>query len=91
MDELLASREEINRSAANFLKIDLQTALTFVKIARTTGDDSRKRRNCRAARKAYSTVAKLVPKVSLNAEDSRIVRQGLAELKNALDALGDEF
>ena len=36
MDELLASREQMNRVSTEFLKVDLKTALTFVKIARQT-------------------------------------------------------
>ena len=91
MDELLASRERMNRVSVDFLKTDLETALTFVKIARQTRDDLRRKRNCRAARKAYDTVAKLVTKVELSAENGRVVRLGLAELKKELEALGEAF
>ena len=67
VDDLLASRERMNRASAEFLKIDLETALTFVKIARQSRDDVRKKRNCKAARRAYETVLRLINKVELNA------------------------
>lgn len=91
VDELLASRERMNRASSEFLKIDLETALTFLKIARDTNDRARKERNCRAARKAYDTVAKLVAKVKLNSEDERIVTEGLQKLQKELEALGAQF
>jgi len=91
VDELLASRERMNRVSVDFLKTDLETALTFVKIARQTRDDLRRKRNCRAARKAYDTVAKFVTKVDLSAESVRMVRLRLAELKKELEALGEAF
>jgi hypothetical protein len=91
IDELLASRERMNRASTEFLKIDLETALTFVKIARQTCDSVRKARNRLAARKAYDTVAKLVAKVRLNDTDHQIVTDGLRELKKELEALGEQF
>lgn len=43
MDEPLVTREQANRTSANFLKTDLQTALTFTKIAGETDDDCEKK------------------------------------------------
>ena len=91
VDELLASRERMNRASAEFLKLDLRTALTFVGIARQTGDQIRKRRNCMAARRAYDTVLRLADKVQLGVEDRRDVSQGLKRLRTELEALGEVF
>lgn len=91
MDQLLASREQMNRVKADFLKTDLQTALTFTKIARQTHDDIQKKRSCRAARKAYDTVLSMIPKVDLNDSDRRVARKGLTQLKSDLEALGEVF
>jgi len=91
MDELLASRERMNRASAEFLKTDLETALTFVKIARQTGDDVRRKRTCRAARKAYETLTKFVNKVELRTEHARQVSLGLQQLKSELEGLGEVF
>jgi hypothetical protein len=91
MDELLASRERMNRASAEFLKLDLQTALTFVGIARQTRDQVRKRRNCMAARRAYDTVMRLVDKIQLSVEDRRAVSHGLKRLRTELETLGEVF
>lgn len=89
VDNLLASRERMNRASAEFLKIDLETALTFVKVARQTRDEVRKKRNCMAARKAYETVMKLINKVDLNGQDARAVTLALNQLRSDLEGLGE--
>ena len=91
MDELLATRERMNRASLQFLKIDLETALTFAKIARETSDEWRMKRNRQAARKAYDTMMHLVPKVDVNADDRRVLSRGLVQLKSELSALGEIF
>ena len=91
VDQLLASRERMNRASAEFLKIDVETALTFANIARQAHDSARKERNCRAARKAYDTVAKLFRKVNLNDVDRQTVIDGLLQLRKELEALGEKF
>lgn len=87
VDELLASRERINRASIEFLKIDLQTALTFLQIARQTQDELRKKRNCLAARKAYETVVRFIRKTELSPEDMRFIKQRLEQLQSELEAL----
>ena len=89
IDELIASREGVNRASADFLKIDLRTALTFVKIAQQTTDDVRKERNRMAARRAYETVKKLAQKVSLNDDEMQAIMQSLMRLRSELEALGE--
>jgi len=91
VDELLASRERMNRATTEFLKLDLQTALTFAGIARQTRDQIRKKRNCTAARRAYDTVVRLVDRVELSVEDGRVVRHGLQRLRTELESLGEVF
>ena len=91
VDQMLASRERMNRASAEFLKIDLEIALTFVSSARQARDDVRKQRNCRAARKAYDTVVSLVQKVPLREQESQDVERGLSLLKTELKALGETF
>jgi len=81
----------MNRASAEFLKIDLETALTFVTIARQAHDSARKERNCRAARKAYDTVVKLFGRVELNDMDRQVVMDGLLQLQKQLVELGEQF
>ena len=42
IDDLLASRERMNQTSTEFLKIDLETALTFADIANHSVNDSRR-------------------------------------------------
>lgn len=91
MDELLAAREGINRASVEFLKTDLETALTFVQIARQTSDAYRRRQTCRTPRKAYETLEKFVRKVELGTENGRQLGRGLKRLKSELEALGEVF
>ena len=91
MDELLDTCEEVNRVGADFLKVDLKTALIFVKIARETADDFQKRRNRWAARTAYETVVNLFTKINLTTEDCLVVKHGLDRLKSELETLGETF
>ena len=90
-DDLLASRDRLNRASADFLKIDLQTALTFLHIARHTEDVARQERNREAARRAYNTVLRLMKRVKLNEEDTRTIVLGLEQLKSELQELGEVF
>jgi len=91
VDEMLSSRERLNRASTDFLKIDLETALTFVKAAQQTNNEFRKRRNRLAARKAYETIMKLISKVRLTTEDGLRMKEGLYRLKTALEELGEQF
>ena len=88
VDEWLASLDRLNRASADFLKIDLDTALTFLQIARDTSDDLRKSRNTSAARKAYHTVVRLALKTKMRDDDRQIVTKRLEQVKSELEALG---
>jgi len=90
-DEYLAWRERLNRASADFLKIDLQTALTFLNSARNTTDFDRQKRNREAARRAYDTVARLMERVNLNERDARTIVVGLEQLRSELQELGEVF
>jgi hypothetical protein len=87
--DLLTSRERMSRASGQFLKIDLETALTFLQIARETNDDTRRSRNIRSARKAYETVIKLTRKVQLEDVDIEAINKMLEELKTKLADLGE--
>ena len=91
VDELLASRERMNRVSVEFIETDLETALTFVQIARQTSDDSRRKRTCRAARRAYDSLKGFANRVELTAEHGKQVALGLKRLKSELESLGEVF
>ncbi|HEV2396341.1 MAG TPA: hypothetical protein VGS27_05340 [Candidatus Sulfotelmatobacter sp.] len=91
LDELISVRKQANRASADFLEIDLQTALTFCDIARKTDNQQRKRRNLQSARKAYETVSRLLRKTSLSAAEARGLQDKMRLLKSELEALGEVF
>ena len=91
VDELLATRDRMNRANAEFLKIDTETALTFIQIARQTDNNSKRQPNRRAARRAYDTARKLMPKVDLTVEDIHLLMGRLDQLRLELKALGESF
>ena len=92
MDELLTSYAQLNRTTADFLKVDLQTALTFSGIALQHGTDSvKKERNRRNARRGYDTILRLLERVSLDDHDARHLKHNLRRLKTELQELGETF
>ena len=81
----------MSQASGQFLRIDLETAFTFLKIAGETNDDARRSRNIQSARKAYETVIKLSRKVELPDEDIQAINKMLEELKTKLADLGEAF
>lgn len=91
MDELLANGREFNRVTADFLKVDMATALIFTEIALQTDDSIRKLRNRRSARKAYDSIVRLAEKVDLTPNDVELLSRNLERLKSELQTLGEVF
>ena len=89
IDELLASRDRADRVSADFLKVDVATALTFTGIALTANNPERKTRNRRAARRAYETVLHLMPRIQLSEGDAEDLNRNLKRLKSELRSLGE--
>ena len=89
MEQLRASKQALNRTGAQFLKTDLETALTFCKAARNTQDPQKKDRNQRFARKAYDTILRLMKKITLSDTDAKELNQKLERLKEQLVELGE--
>jgi hypothetical protein len=92
MDQFLGMRLELNRTRTQFLKTDVQTALTFSSIALNTGrSPETRRRNLTNARKGYDTITAFLPKVTLSPEDREFLRVRLVRLKSELEELGESF
>lgn len=89
LDDYLATRERINRAGAEFLKLDVETALTFLLTARQSADESRRQRNRRAARRAYDTVVRLIERLKLSDEDRRTLALGLEQIRSELKSFGE--
>ncbi len=91
VDELLASRRQLNAAGANFLKTDLQTALTFAGIALESEQGPKRDRNRGNARRGYDTIVRLIRKFDLSEEDVRFLARNLQRLKSELQTLGEVF
>jgi hypothetical protein len=91
MDGVRASRDELNQKSADFLKVDVETALTFSEIAIQTFDPAKKQRNRKHARKGYDTILRFMSKVSLGDEDTDFLAERMQELKSNLQNLGEVF
>lgn len=91
VDDLLVKKRDFSRVSADFLRIDVATALTFSGIALETDNVMKKRRNQRAARKAYDTIRRLAKRTELNHDEAEILSSNLARLKSELRTLGEIF
>lgn len=89
--DIFKSSAELNATSVNFLKIDLNTALTFTGIALEAQDAEKRDRNRHNARIGYDTVLRLLPKVSPTPDDEKIIEEKLELLKAELVKLGERF
>lgn len=88
---IFKSSAELNATSVNFLKIDLDTALTFAKIALHAQDSEKRDRNRHNARVGYDTVVRLLPKVSPMRTDAVVLAEKLDLLKASLRELGESL
>ncbi len=91
VDQCLCTLEDANTAGVNFLKIDLETGLTFSRMAQQTSDIVGKHRNTRAARRAYDAIIRLRVNVHPTQEDADSLRRKLRLLKSDLIRLGENF
>jgi hypothetical protein len=74
-----------------FLRTELTTGLTFSKIALDeTKDESKVERNRANARKAYNAVLHFMPGTILSAAESQEIEARMAQLRSALQQLGED-
>jgi hypothetical protein len=86
----LELREDLNRNSYELLRIDIDTALTFTRIASGAEADKRSR-NQENARRAYDSVQRLRKNVAMTAEQEQELDRGLETLRTALQELGEKF
>ena len=80
---------DLNTTSIEFLLTDLDTALTFLDVAHTSGDQEIKQRNHKNARVAYDAVTRLLPKVKPTAAQQQAIDEKLTRLKARLEAVGE--
>jgi hypothetical protein len=91
VDELIVSLGQLHRTSAEFLKTDVETALTFSSIALQSEDLSKRARNCRNARRGYDTIVRLAGRIQLSMDDEQFLTKKLVRLKGELERLGEVF
>jgi len=92
MDRNLDLRENLNRNSYELLRIDIEAALTFSRIASGADPQSDKRsRNQKNGRAAYDSVQHLRKNVSMTAQQAQELDDGLGNLRSVLEALGEKF
>ena len=89
LEQLASLRNRMQRTSADFLKVDVETALTFTSSAMNAESARKKDRNRKAARRAYDTVVRLAKKVDLTDAEAHTLDRGLKKLKEDLRALGE--
>jgi hypothetical protein len=92
MDRNLDLREDLNRNSYQLLRVDIDAALTFARIAAAAEAGSEKRtRNKSNARNAYDSIQHLRKNVPMTEQQERELEVRVAELRGALKILGDSF
>ena len=84
-------KSSVRNNQFKFLLADLDTALTFIDIANTTGNEEMRQRNSQNARCAYDTVLQLMQKVTLDDAQNEAIRKKLTLLRIRLEAVGQWF
>lgn len=82
---------EFNKLKTEFIKTDLDVALTLAEIAHQTQDRDKATRNQRNARKAHDAVLWYIGHAVLTNFEQEYLTRKLASLKSALVNLGESF
>jgi hypothetical protein len=88
---LTRTGQQLNATNADFLRIDVETALTFTQIALEADDPEKRDRNRKNARKAYDTILHLREKVEFNPPQHKYMNEKLEQLKRDLITLGEKL
>jgi hypothetical protein len=89
--QLTATGEQLNATNVDFLKIDVETALTFTGLALETDNEEKKQRNRKNARKAYDAILRLWGNVTFTPSEEAHMHEKMGILKNDLELLGEKF
>lgn len=91
MPDFSTRHDDYHQSGIQFVNVELETGLTFMRIAIGARGRSKIERNRMNARKAYDSALHFLAAVSLNQEETRLVQEKLAALKSGLEKLGEKF
>ena len=89
--QLTTTCQQSNAINAEFLKIDVQTALTFSGLALQSDNKEKTVRNRKNARRAYDTILHLSHRVTFTPGEEGYMQEMMSRLKNDLELLGEKF
>jgi hypothetical protein len=89
--QLTDTGQQLNATNADFLIIDVETALTFTQLALETDNQEKKVRNRKNARKAYDTILHLWDNVTFTPTQEGHMHEMIGRLKSDLELLGEKF
>ena len=72
-----------------FLHTEVDTGLTFCRLALSATDNARRERNRVNALKAYNSLVRFSKRAALTPSRAQTLQNGIAELKRLLDRLSD--
>ncbi len=85
-------RIQNRRTGFTFFIADIELAMTLVRIAAHSDEESEKKaRNRQNARRAYDTILRLSTAAVLNDEERAEVDEKLRQLKSSLEGIGERF
>ena len=87
--DLTKTSQRLNQTSKDFLRVDIETALTFTGAALSTDDPTKKSRNTKNAKKAYYTIQRLSQRVSYTDAEQVYMSEMMARLKKDLEQLGE--
>jgi hypothetical protein len=90
-EQLTDTGRQLNATHADFLRVDVETALTFSGLALETDNNEKRQRNRKNARKAYDTILRLGKNVTLTPAQAKHMQEKISRLKRELELLGDKF
>ncbi len=93
MPNVSERRNDYHESGFKFVNAELDTGLTFVRIAMGAKAGRRAsekmQRNRMNARKAYDSALHFLSSTSLNADEARMINEKIVALKSGLEKLGE--
>ena len=90
-EQLSKIGQQLNATNADFLKVDVETALTFTQMALDTDNQEKRDRNRGNARKAYDTISRLRERVVLTPAQEKHLNKQMQRLTRELTELGEKF
>ena len=84
MEEIKQNHEALR---IEFIRTELDMAVTFCQVARSTDKETNARRNIENAKRAYATAEKSLQKASLTEAESREIGEQMKKVKSMIEDL----